>query len=204
LADALAVGIFPAVRGSALRMTNLQRGRTMNDPFLDDEEQIANEREQDEWFRSHALWKPMSELGLRPAIQIGPSVSVREAIDAMIQQSVGCLLIVDKERLVGVFSERDVLRKVAGTKINADKTPVSELMTPNPATLKLDNELVYALHQMTVGGYRHIPLLDDQGQPVCVVSMRDIVAHIVSLYADQVLRLPDSPDRGFGEYREGA
>ena len=176
----------------------------MNDPFLDEEEQIANEREQDEWFRSHALWKPMSELGLRPAIKIGPSVSVREAIDAMIQQRVGCLLIVDQERLVGVFSERDVLCKVAGTKINTDKTAVSELMTHNPATLKLYNELVYALHQMTVGGYRHIPLLDGQGQPVSVVSMRDIVAHIVSLYADQVLRLPDSPDRGFGEHREGA
>ena len=55
-----------------------------------------------------------------------------------------------------------------------------------------------------MGGYRHVPLVDDARKPVGVVSMRDIVGHIVALYPDQVLNLPDEPHQAEWKGRDGA
>lgn len=171
--------------------------------YLEDEERIAAERDK-ESFESHALQSPINELPqLQPVAEVGPNSSIREAIDAMISQKVGCVLVVDRGSLVGVFSERDVLTKVVVNDIDMDATPVSQLMTPDPETLPEDSELVYALHTMTVGGYRHVPLINSDGEPAAVVSMRDIVDFIVSLYQSEVLNLPD-PEAPRPAAREGA
>ena len=77
-------------------------------------------------------------------------------------------------------------------------------MTVNPQTLRPEDELVYALNLMSVGGFRHVPIVNDNGQPVAVVSMRDIVEYIVSLYPDEVLKLPPSQDQSITQNREGA
>ncbi len=173
----------------------------MND-YLDDEVQIAAERE---LFHEGALQRPICDLPeLQPVIAAAPQDSLRSVINVMAEKHVGCTLIVENDRLVGVFSERDVLRKVTTTGVDIDATPVGELMTRNPETLRQDDELVYALHQMALGGYRHIPLLDGAGKPVAVVSMRDIVGYLVSLYPDEVMTLPSNPDKSITQTREGA
>jgi hypothetical protein len=66
------------------------------------------------------------------------------------------------------------------------------------------DELVYALNQMSLGGYRHIPLLDDAGQPTGVVAMRHIVDYLVSLFPQDVINLPPAPLLGIPRAREGA
>ncbi len=83
------------------------------------------------------------------------------------------------------------MSNVVANDLDMDTTSASEVMTPRPETLPAGSELVYALHKMAVGGYRHVPLLDEDGAPVAVVSMRDIVDYIVSLYQQEVLNLPD-------------
>jgi predicted transcriptional regulator len=176
----------------------------MSSDYLDDEQQIADERIIEEVFDCHALKRPVNELPeLQPVSGVSPDTSVRDAIKQMTTQRVGCLLVLQDGQLLGVFSERDVLTRVAGSGIDIDATKVSELMTHRPETLPADSELVYALHKMAVGGYRHVPLLDASGSPVAVVSMRDIVGYIVSLYQKEVLNLPD-PETPSPENREGA
>lgn len=170
--------------------------------YLDDEVQIADERD---LIRVGALQRPIRELPeLQPVVAASPHDSLRTVINLLVEKRVGCALIVEDGRLVGVFSERDVLRKVTTTGVDIDATPVGELMTKNPESLRADDELVYALHQMALGGYRHIPLLDAEGTPVAVVSMRDIVAYIASLYPDEVMKLPSHPDKAITQTREGA
>ncbi len=170
--------------------------------YLDDEVQIADERD---LIHDGALQRPISELPeLQPVVASSPHDSLRTVINVMVERRVGCSLIVEDDRLVGVFSERDVLTKVTPAGVNIDVTPVGEFMTKNPESLRLDDELVYALHQMALGGYRHIPLLDSAGAPVAVVSMRDIVAYIASLYPDEVMKLPSHPDKAITQTREGA
>ena len=132
------------------------------------------------------------------------SATVRQAIETMQQARIGCVLIVDQGYLVGVFTERDILTKVAARDIDIDRRRVEELMTPDPECLRSDNELVYALNQMSVGGYRHIPLVDHQGRPTGVVSVRDIIDHLAHLFPQNVLNLPPSPMHGIARSPEGA
>ena len=176
----------------------------MSSDYLDDEQRIADEQAGGGYFDTHALRSPINALPeLHPVVGVDPDTSVRDAIKAMISRSVGCVLVIESGTLVGVFSERDVLTKVAGNDIDLDSTSVSELMTLHPETLPEESELVFALQKMAVGGYRHVPLLNTDGAPVAVVSMRDIVDVIVSLYQKEILNLPDAEGPNSGS-REGA
>lgn len=174
----------------------------MPEDFLEDEQQIAAEQD---LFDGHSLQRPISELPeLRPVVCLPSTAKVSDAIKSMTEKRVGIIMIVDDEKLVGVFSERDVLVKVAASDLDINTTPVAGLMTPDPQSLRSTDEIVYALNLMSVGGYRHVPIVDESNHPVAVVSMRDIVEHIVSQYPDEVLKLPPSPDRAITQDREGA
>lgn len=176
----------------------------MSSDYLDDEQRIADERANEELFDTHALRSPINELPqLQPVVAVDPDTSIRDTINEMVNLRVGCVLVVEDGVLAGVFSERDVLSKVVANNIDMDATSVSELMTPRPETLPAGSELVFALHKMAIGGYRHVPLLGEDGAPVAVVSMRDIVDYIVSLYQKEVLNLPDA-ESPQSDTREGA
>ena len=176
----------------------------MSSDYLEDEQRIADERAEEKLFESHALRSPINELPeLQPMVGVDPDTSIRAAINEMINKSVGCVLVIEDGTLVGVFSERDVLTKVVSKNVDLDATHVTDVMTSRPETLTETSELVFALHKMAIGGYRHVPLLDAEGAPVAVVSMRDIVDYIVSLYQNEVLNLPD-PETPPSDRREGA
>jgi CBS domain-containing protein len=137
-------------------------------------------------------------------VTVASEVSIREAIRAMNDRRVGCVLVVDEGLLAGVFTERDVLTKVVALSLNVDRTPVSEAMTRDPECLTLDDGIAYALNMMSVGGFRHIPLVDAERRPTGVVAMRNIVDYIVDLFPSEVLNLPPSPQHGITRSREGA
>jgi CBS domain-containing protein len=78
----------------------------------------------------------------------------------MNEERIGAVLVVSAERLVGIFTERDVLKKLAG-RFGDPSTPVRDLRTEDPTSLHRDDAIVFALKQMHEGGFRHVPLLDD-------------------------------------------
>jgi CBS domain-containing protein len=124
---------------------------------------------------------PVGRLHPRAPVTVTHSATVAEGIRRMLDGNVGALLVVDDAgKLVGIFSERDLLTKVAG--IHSDKTSVTvgTIMTRNPATVNPEHTLAFVLHQMDVGGYRHVPVLQD-GRPAGVVSVRDMLRHITHL-----------------------
>ncbi len=178
----------------------------MRDERLEEEELIAEKRDSDESrLEAVGLLRTIEELPtLHPAITCEQTVSVRQAIEVMQRERIGCVLVIDQERLVGVFSERDALMKVAAQNVDIDRVPVAELMTANPECLAADVELVYALNLMSVGGYRHVPLINDKGQPRGVVSMRDIVDYLAGLFPQYVLNLPPLPEQSIPRSPEGA
>ena len=83
-------------------------------------------------------------------------------------------------RLVGIFSERDLLTKVAGIHDPYAELPVRQFMTPKPETIKPTDTLAFALHKMDSGGYRHLPVVRD-GRLVGIVSVRDLMRHVTRL-----------------------
>jgi CBS domain-containing protein len=113
-----------------------------------------------------------------------PTTPVGQTIKSMLAHNVGALLIVDESnRLLGIFSERDLLIKIAGVRENYANLPVEQFMTRNPETVTAGDTLAFALHKMDVGGYRHLPVLHE-GKPVGVISVRDMLHHITRMCRD--------------------
>jgi CBS domain-containing protein len=111
----------------------------------------------------------------------------------MNREKFGALLVTRAGRLTGIFTERDVLNKIAGRGLDFSTIVVKTYMTPDPETLGLDDMIAYALNMMSVGGYRHVPLVDGDHRPVGMVSVRDVVEMIVENFPKDVLNLPPDP-----------
>ena len=89
-------------------------------------------------------------------------------------------------KLVGIFTERDVLYRVAGLIRELEHITVESLMTGRPTALKADAAIQYALHLMRFHGFRHVPLVDEDDRPVGFVSFRDIVRFVERNFAPTV------------------
>ncbi len=104
------------------------------------------------------------------------------ALDRMVEHSVGALLVVDSEgKLVGILTERDYLRKIVGVLPDYAHQPLREYMTAGPETVGPEDILAVALQKMDVGGYRHLPVVEEDGRPVGLISVRDVIRHITKL-----------------------
>jgi CBS domain-containing protein len=98
----------------------------------------------------------------------------------MLDEGVGTVLVLEGDRLAGIFSERDLLQRVPDAEAAAGEVPLARYMTPDPETVRPDDSLALALHKMDVGGYRHLPVVDS-GRPVGMISVRDMIRHITRL-----------------------
>lgn len=137
--------------------------------------------------------EPLGHVPRRPALTVPATTSIAETCRAMNEHHVGCALVVRGGKLVGIFTERDVLRKVVGASFDVRTTSVEQVMTANPETLPANASIAFALNRMSQAGYRHIPLVTDDGRPVGVVAVRDIVGWMCSLFPESVLNLPPQP-----------
>jgi CBS domain-containing protein len=114
-------------------------------------------------------------------VTVPPDATLGRAVQTMLETGVGAVLVVDGGgRLVGIFSERDLLKKVAGLHEPFESLSVADFMTRDPETVSADDTLAFVLARMDVGGYRHLPVVRD-GKPVSVVSVRDMLRHITEL-----------------------
>jgi signal-transduction protein with cAMP-binding, CBS, and nucleotidyltransferase domain len=172
-----------------------------------EEQQITQERARsDTRLASLAvLQQRVGELPpLPPAFALGYRATVRDALELMRQKQLSCVLVVEHGQLVGVFTERDVLTQVAATPLDVDQVLLRDVMQSDPECLHLDDELVYALHQMNRGAYRHVPVIDEQRRPTALVSMQAIIDYLVASFPQEILNLPPSPAHAIAPTPEGA
>ena len=114
-------------------------------------------------------------------LHLAPTVSVREAAREMSVRHVAAVLVTEQEdHLEGIFTERDLLDRVVVPGLNPDKTPLSKVMTPAPATVAPEQTVREALEIMDAKGIRHLPVATG-GRVVGVVSMRDFVGNEVAV-----------------------
>jgi CBS domain-containing protein len=126
-------------------------------------------------FRGQLLGVHLDALGVAGPEIVEGSADVDDAISRMHDKGIDCVLVVDDGRLVGIFTDRDAVLKVAGTA--PTKRAISSLMTPDPVVLRHDETMAVAINKMAVGGFRHIPIVED-GRPTGVVSARDVFRHL--------------------------
>jgi CBS domain-containing protein len=122
-------------------------------------------------------------LSPKPAISVPPSCTVREAVRMMGQRNIGCLLVQDSSGVTGVFTERDVLNRISPDMTAMDR-PVSDYMTRSPETIRRQDSIAYALHAMDIGGYRHMAVVDSEGSPTGILSVRDILRFLCVKFAE--------------------
>jgi CBS domain-containing protein len=134
----------------------------------------------------------VSRLQPTPPHQIEADRPVREAVELMRAQKVGCLLVVKGGQLAGVFTERDLLVRV----LAEDRPltiPVAEGMTPDPVTVGQKDPISVAVRRMFQGKYRHLPVLDEAGRPVGVLSVKRIVHYLVEHFPATIYCQPPDP-----------
>jgi CBS domain-containing protein len=176
----------------------------MKNPYFEPVDSYGDERPRDRRaLKAVALDRPIRTLPLREPICVEASRPALDAIQLMRKHKMGSVLVTRKGRLAGIFTERDVLHKIASGKVDAGSTSLAEVMRADPEVLSPDDPMAYALNLMSVGEFRHVPLINQEGEPVAVVSVRDIVNYMVELFPDKVLNVP--PSRPIPpESREGA
>lgn len=153
---------------------------------------------------SYDLRVPVRDLSLGPPVTVSPDTTIRAAIAHMQDGSFGCVLVVSPEdgTLAGIFTERDLLVKIAGKKLDWDVQRVRDYMTADPETLCDTANLAFVLNRMTSGGFRHVPIVDKDCKPICVVSVRDVMRYICSFFEKEVENLPPRPEILHPEVRE--
>ncbi len=139
---------------------------------------------------NRALLRPISVLPVpRNPVSVAPKTPVGEVLGVMTEKKMGAILVVERGKLAGIFTERDALLKglYAG---KGRERPVREFMTADPDCLTLEDPIALALNRMAVGGYRHVPLVDAARKPVGLLVMRDVIRYIVEYFPREVLNAP--------------
>ena len=142
---------------------------------------------------------------MRSPVTIEVGASVQEAINMMIENRVGAILVVSDGVLKGIFGERDVLLKILNKPVgDVAHISVEHFMKVDPHTARVEDSLGTAVFHMAQGGFRHIPVVNELNQPVGMVSTRHIVSYIIDHFPQEVLTLPPEPVREAMQAREGA
>lgn len=111
---------------------------------------------------------------------VSPDTSVFEALQLMADKNIGAVLVVEKGKLVGIFSERDYARKVILKGKTSRDTRVREIMTPEVVCMKPEQSIEECMGVMTQRRIRHTPVLNENGSVTGVISIGDVVKAIIS------------------------
>jgi CBS domain-containing protein len=135
----------------------------------------------------------MSERTVRQIIEgqepvTAPSgMTVTEAAKLMKEHNIGALMVVEDDKLVGVFTERDALFRVLAAGLEGDRTDLAAVMTTNPQTIGPESGFTTALQMMHDGRYRHLPVVEE-GRVIGIVSVRDALGPELETFVYEMLR----------------
>jgi CBS domain-containing protein len=142
------------------------------------------------------LQTPISDVKRAAAVTVPPDAPVAKAVDLMRARKVSAVLVVERakaKRLLGIFTERDLVNRALPARGWA-KARVDRFMTKAPEALRARDPLAYGVNKMSVGGFRHVPIVDDAGRPAGILSARDVLDFVVELCPEEILNLPPEPE----------
>lgn len=153
----------------------------------------------------------VSALRLRDVCRVSPGDSVEHVVRAMVGCRAGFALVMEVEgangrsgggRMIGIFTERDFVNRVVAAGVDVSR-PIETVMTRTPKTVSRGASVQSAVELMASGGYRHLPVTGDGGEPLGVLSVKDVVRYLVEYFPAKVYNLPPTPDQA-QPAREGA
>ncbi len=128
---------------------------------------------------THLLEGRVGQIPYDRLVTVAPADSLSRAISQIRASSIGQALVLERGKLVGILTERDLLEKVAGRDLNLDLLLVRDVMTTNPEAVSPLDPIGMVINRMSVGGYRHVPIVDE-GKPVGILSAKAVANYIIS------------------------
>lgn len=111
--------------------------------------------------------------------------TVLETVRVMVEQNIGAVPVLHNGKLVGIFSERDLMKRVVAEGRDPRSTCLAEVMTPDPLTIGMNEDLAHCMTLMRLHGFRHLPVCHE-GMLIGMVSLRDILLHDLNEKDDEV------------------
>jgi CBS domain-containing protein len=145
--------------------------------------------------------EPVSHLDLSGFVMANSGTPVRAIISLMQQEGAKVCLVTHDEQLIGIFTVRDVLRKVVSEPASWDK-PIDDVMTTDPITITLEASAADALWLMNEKRIRDLPALDNSGKIAGNMTNQTIINYLAARYPTDILNLPPRPDH-FPDQVEG-
>ena len=138
---------------------------------------------------------PLGDLSMREPVRVQGDATLIDVVTAMRERRRGAAIVEDGDgRLVGIFTERDLMLRVDHGTTDWHKAPVRDVMTEKPASMSATETLANALNRMKAGSFRHMPVIDDKGVAIGIASVRDILRHIVEHFPEEFINLPPDPE----------
>ncbi|HEY5950093.1 MAG TPA: CBS domain-containing protein [Kofleriaceae bacterium] len=136
------------------------------------------------------LQKTIEEIGWTKSVpRFSKTDMVGRAFDAMSRESHECVVIIEDDQLAGIFTSRDFLNRVAARRRDPQKLPLGEVMTPSPRTLRPRDGVAFAINWMALEGFRNVPIVDDDGKVLGVLTVWDVMRHLNDVF-DEIEATP--------------
>jgi CBS domain-containing protein len=136
----------------------------------------------------------VGELPARPHARVSVDDAMWKVVAEMSSKGRGAVLVEDDGTLVGIFTERDLLNRIDYSDALWSHVVVRDVMTPHPMVIHADDSLSEALRRLTQGHRRHLPVVDERGHVVGMISIRDILTHVAQRFPEEMMNLPPHPD----------
>jgi CBS domain-containing protein len=129
------------------------------------------------------LEKTIREIGWTHAVpRLGVADRVSQAFDQMSREVHDCVLVMRGDELAGIFTSRDFLNRVAAVRADPAAVVLGDVMTPLPRTLRPRDPVAFAINWMAVEGFRNVPITDDTGGVLGVLTVWDVMRHLEAIF----------------------
>jgi CBS domain-containing protein len=122
----------------------------------------------------------------KPAVCVSTTASVREALQAMAQENVGGVVVIENGKAAGIFTRRDAIERVILAKLSLESTPVSSVMTSPVEVLSQDTDLSDAMKLMASRPFNHIPIVDSESKVVGLATTKRIMKQTIEKLSDEL------------------
>ena len=104
--------------------------------------------------------------------------TIQKVVKIFQKEKKDCVVVFKKKKLVGILSQRDILHKVAGKYKDLSKVTVGAVMTRRPEWVRAEDPIAYVVNKMAMGGFRHVPVINNDGTPASIITIRDVLRYL--------------------------
>jgi CBS-domain-containing membrane protein len=136
----------------------------------------------------------VNHLPPRPHGRVDAGDPMFKVVEEMKAKGRGAVVVEENGKLVGIFTERDLMSRLDHGDALWQHVIVRDVMTPNPTTIQPEDSLAEALRRLVSGKRRHLPVVDPKGKVLNLLSIRDILVFVAGKFPEEMMNLPPNPD----------